>query len=87
LGAEGLDPSALELSPQQPPNAMVNSQGLPPPPPPQNHPHGPSLVPLPGDSGLPLPPPPHPDDMEIKPGIAEMIREEERVSTYSCFVA
>lgn len=78
LGAEGLDSSALELSPQQPPNAMVNSQGLPPPPPPQNHPHGPSLVPLPGDPGLPLPPPPHPDDMEIKPGIAEMIREEER---------
>ncbi|GFG38178.1 hypothetical protein Cfor_03784, partial [Coptotermes formosanus] len=31
-----------------------------------------------GDPGLPLPPPPHPDDMEIKPGIAEMIREEER---------
>lgn len=24
--------------------------------------------------------PNHPDDMEIKPGIAEMIREEERVS-------
>ncbi|CAG9832698.1 unnamed protein product [Diabrotica balteata] len=33
---------------------------------------------------LPLPPQPPPsavDDMEIKPGIAEMIREEERVST------
>lgn len=82
LGAEGLDSSALELSPQQPPNAMVNSQGLPPPPPPQNHPHGPTLVPIPGDTGLPLPPPPHPDDMEIKPGIAEMIREEERVSHF-----
>ncbi|PSN56525.1 hypothetical protein C0J52_14778 [Blattella germanica] len=81
LGAEGLETSALELSPQPPPNAMVNSQGLPPPPPPQNHPHGPTLVPIPGDPGLPLPPPPHPDDMEIKPGIAEMIREEERVST------
>jgi hypothetical protein len=81
LGAEGLDSSALELSPQQPPNAIVNSQGLPPPPPPQNHPHGPTLVPIPGDPGLPLPPLPHPDDMEIKPGIAEMIREEERVST------
>ena len=80
LGAEGLDTSGLELSPQPPPNAMVNSQGLPPPPPPQNHPHGPTLVPIPGDPGLPLPPPPHPDDMEIKPGIAEMIREEERVS-------
>ncbi|KAJ9599921.1 hypothetical protein L9F63_009749, partial [Diploptera punctata] len=74
LGAEGLDSSALELSPQPPPNAMVNSQGLPPPPPP----HGPTLVPIPGDPGLSLPPPPHPDDMEIKPGIAEMIREEER---------
>lgn len=41
---------------------------------------------------LPLPPQAaiaqsHPsDDMEIKPGIAEMIREEERVSTRSSFV-
>ena len=57
---------------------QVTAQGLPPPP--QTHPHGPTLVPIPGDPGLMLPPISHPDDMEIKPGIAEMIREEERVS-------
>lgn len=44
-------------------------------------PQSPSMTPLP----LPPPPPSLPststvDDMEIKPGIAEMIREEERVS-------
>ncbi|KPI92007.1 Protein bric-a-brac 2 [Papilio xuthus] len=35
---------------------------------------------LPPDA--PVPPPLHADDVDIRPGIAEMIREEERVSTY-----
>nr|CAD7568244.1 unnamed protein product [Timema californicum] len=74
VGVDGMETSSgvLELSPH------------PPPPP------GPGLAPPPSSHNmitdtLPLPPPPppssHPDDMEIKPGIAEMIREEERVST------
>lgn len=64
----------------------------------QNHPsssitHPPTSTPTPS---MPFPVPPHldtmglsslalnnPDDMEIKPGIAEMIREEERVSLFS----
>ncbi|KAL1130639.1 hypothetical protein AAG570_011881 [Ranatra chinensis] len=70
--AESLDGRApLELQQQQPQQ-------------PQQPQQQPALVPLP----LPPPPPPppvpppqqQPDDMEIKPGIAEMIREEERVS-------
>ncbi|KPJ10270.1 Protein bric-a-brac 2 [Papilio machaon] len=32
---------------------------------------------------VPAPPPLHADDVDIRPGIAEMIREEERVSTYT----
>nr|CAD7427892.1 unnamed protein product [Timema monikensis] len=71
VGVDGMETSSgvLELSPH------------PPPPP------GPGLAPPPSSHNmitdtLPLPPPPppssHPDDMEIKPGIAEMIREEER---------
>jgi hypothetical protein len=45
---------------------------------------GPGTPDLPPPTSLPLPPPPPPssaDDMEIKPGIAEMILEEERVSS------
>lgn len=33
-------------------------------------------------NSVPVMPPLHPDDVDIRPGIAEMIREEERVSTY-----
>ncbi|XP_063238106.1 protein bric-a-brac 1-like isoform X2 [Bacillus rossius redtenbacheri] len=61
-------PTCLDMS-------LAANQPAPPPPPPP--PHGLAL----GDSLPPPPPPPapaHPDDMEIKPGIAEMIREEER---------
>lgn len=45
-------------------------------------PPGTPELPQPPQTSLPLPPPPPPanDDMEIKPGIAEMILEEERVS-------
>lgn len=57
------------------------------PPPPPTGPPTPQLqsIPAAADLSLSMPPPPslstHADDMEIKPGIAEMIREEERVST------
>lgn len=77
--------SASETAPPEPPK-KPNGDGAPPPPkarkrhhpgpPPQQ---SPAVLPLPP---LPAVPPPmlHADDMEIKPGIAEMIREEERVS-------
>lgn len=59
------------------------------PPPPAGPPQvtaGPTPVSVPNSMmTLPIPPPPPPptiDDMEIKPGIAEMIREEERVSKF-----
>lgn len=70
--SEPLETRALELVTTSPPTpqapAAQNQQGV---------------VPLP--LGPPPPPPPvnqgpPPEDMEIKPGIAEMIREEERVS-------
>ncbi|CAH1390475.1 unnamed protein product [Nezara viridula] len=67
--SEPLETRALELVTTSPPT--------PQPPPPQNQQ---GVVPLP--LGPPPPPPPvqqaQPEDMEIKPGIAEMIREEER---------
>uniref|UniRef100_A0A1B6DU19 BTB domain-containing protein n=2 Tax=Clastoptera arizonana TaxID=38151 RepID=A0A1B6DU19_9HEMI len=66
-------PEALELVTTSPPSS------LPPPVVPTPMSSSNSMLPLP----LPPPPPPPPpptsaDDMEIKPGIAEMIREEER---------
>ncbi|XP_075230274.1 uncharacterized protein LOC142329487 [Lycorma delicatula] len=79
-------PEALELVTTSPPTPQ-NLCPPPPPPPTQSQPPPPvtpvvtnSMLPLP----LPPPPPPPPpptaaDDMEIKPGIAEMIREEERI--------
>lgn len=55
----------------------------PPAPPPARPPPAPSTAVPP----LQLPAyPMHPDDMEIKPGIAEMIREEERVSLLSFYL-
>lgn len=78
------DSVSTEVPEPPPPTPTVDMSPAPPPtpqlPPPANEPLSLSL---------PLPPPPpqqgaqlpqHPDDMEIKPGIAEMIREEERVS-------
>lgn len=70
------------------------STEIPDPPPSVEMPPAPSATPIPPPSSaepmpltLPLssqPPLSHAasDDMEIKPGIAEMIREEERVSTF-----
>ncbi|GLV42662.1 bric a brac 1 [Carabus blaptoides fortunei] len=76
------DSVSTEIPEPPPPTPTVDMSPVPPPtpqlPPPSNEPLSLSL---------PLPPPPpqqgaqlpqHPDDMEIKPGIAEMIREEER---------
>lgn len=72
---------ALELVTTSP-----STPTLPPPPPagPPQVTAGPQPVSVPNSMmTLPIPPPPPPppptiDDMEIKPGIAEMIREEER---------
>nr|XP_024214578.1 protein bric-a-brac 1-like isoform X3 [Halyomorpha halys] len=72
--SEPLETRALELVTTSPPTPQ------PPPPPNQQ-----GVVPLP--LGPPPPPPPvqqaQPEDMEIKPGIAEMIREEERDAIWS----
>ena len=74
------------------------STEIPEPPPSVEMSPAPPATPLPPPQGpqeplpltLPLPPsgiPTHaPDDMEIKPGIAEMIREEERVSAHIHFI-
>lgn len=73
------------------------STEIPEPPPSVDMSPAPSATPLPPPGSqeplpltLPLPQPPisshASDDMEIKPGIAEMIREEERVSFASFYV-
>lgn len=78
------DSGSTEVPEPPPPTPLVDMSPAPPStpqlPPPSNEPLSLSLQ---------LPPPSqqgsiggHPDDMEIKPGIAEMIREEERVSPY-----
>ncbi|KAG8323437.1 hypothetical protein J6590_006453, partial [Homalodisca vitripennis] len=68
---------ALELVTTSP----STPSSLPPPPTPQSAPSTPNVANS-MMAALSLPPPPPPqtasDDMEIKPGIAEMIREEER---------
>ncbi|RZF39090.1 hypothetical protein LSTR_LSTR014688 [Laodelphax striatellus] len=81
-------PDALGLVTTSPP--APSSMCPPPPPPPQQQPP-PANAASNQMSLAALPPPPPPpqssasaaaaDDMEIKPGIAEMIREEERIST------
>ena len=75
---EALESRALELVTTSPPT-----------PQPQVPPNQQGIVPLP--LGPPPPPPPvqqtQPEDMEIKPGIAEMIREEERVSSNPPFTS
>lgn len=67
-------------SPLPPPTNLSHSHSSATPTPiPQNFPLPPQIDPMVlGPLGLPN----HPEEMEIKPGIAEMIREEERVSTY-----
>lgn len=75
------------------------STEIPEPPPSVEMPPAPSATPIPQPTSteplplnLPLPQPPQisshttADDMEIKPGIAEMIREEERVSRNIIFL-
>uniref|UniRef100_A0A2A4IWZ7 BTB domain-containing protein n=2 Tax=Heliothis virescens TaxID=7102 RepID=A0A2A4IWZ7_HELVI len=51
-----------------------------PPPTPSPTPAADLLPPAEPASAAPVLPPLHPDDVDIRPGIAEMIREEERVS-------
>lgn len=79
---------SVEMSPAPPPTPTQQQQ-QPPPGTPVQGPLGSEPMAL----VLPVPPPPpppnqqptsltHADDLEIKPGIAEMIREEERVSTF-----
>lgn len=67
--------------------SQLSQMNLPPPPPPSHHQlsHEQLSRGLLGGSGNSLHGM-HPDDMEIKPGIAEMIREEERVSNVSKFL-
>ncbi|KAF6201159.1 hypothetical protein GE061_005606 [Apolygus lucorum] len=74
--SESLEGRALELVTTSPPST------LPPSAPPTPQSTSAPILPLPLG---PPPPPPQasqsaPEDLEIKPGIAEMIREEERVS-------
>lgn len=93
---DSLEAVAIDMSPPpQPPiginlsnhvNSHTHNQHSPARPQSRGQPHSapPHLAAEPPSLPLPLPPtvpPPLPvDDMEIKPGIAEMIREEERVS-------
>ncbi|KAL0279814.1 UNVERIFIED_CONTAM: hypothetical protein PYX00_001295 [Menopon gallinae] len=95
---DSLEAVALDMSPPPQPPVGINlsnhvsthpqHQHSPARPQSRGQPHSapPHLAAEPPSLPLPLPPtvpPPLPvDDMEIKPGIAEMIREEERVSVY-----
>lgn len=86
--------SASTEVPEPPPPTPVVEMSPAPPLTPNQHQAPQQLAVEPMALVLPVPPPPpppqpqtplvHADDLEIKPGIAEMIREEERVSP-TCF--